>query len=209
MRARDISQGAGVSHPSVAGWQPMARQDHLVISPVGDEVLVYDRISHHVHRLNTISHAIWSMCDGTRTLPALAQAAGVVLNTDLPLDVVNLALAQLGRAGLLVNDQSPGVSKRQSRRNLVKRAAVAGGISLPTLVSITAPAAAGIGSCRQNGATCAQGSDCCSSYCPVGTCIDDQTRCGKLCGSGCGGICTNCVVSRYGPGNVPIRTCER
>jgi hypothetical protein len=36
----------------------MARRDHLVMSQVGDEVLVYDERTHVIHRLNHTSHLI-------------------------------------------------------------------------------------------------------------------------------------------------------
>ncbi len=76
---------------SFVPWQPLTRRDQLVMTHDGDEVLGCDTAKHHIHHLNPTSHAIWSLCDGTRTVPGIAQAVGVV----------DLALGQLGEAHLL------------------------------------------------------------------------------------------------------------
>lgn len=64
---------------SFAPWRPQACLAHLVMSHVGEEVLVYDETRHAIHRLNPTSNAVWALCDGTRTLTDLAQAASAAL----------------------------------------------------------------------------------------------------------------------------------
>ena len=72
MRTVTTSLTPGSPNDSVAPWRPVARLDHLIMTHVGEEVLVYDETTHAIHNLNPTSHAVWTLCDGTRTLAVLA-----------------------------------------------------------------------------------------------------------------------------------------
>jgi DNA-binding transcriptional ArsR family regulator len=127
---------------------PAARVDRLITTEAGDEVLVYDQATHHIHHLNMTSVAVWRLCDGHRTVSELAAATG------LSDDLVRLALTRLSRAKLL-DAQLPATmgGEVQSRRRFMKKAAIAGGIALPVVVSMTAPSAAQAASCDMDGCT--------------------------------------------------------
>lgn len=157
---------------SFAPWRPQARLDRLVMSHVGEEVLVYDETSHAIHRLNLTSHAIWALCDGTRTISAIGQVASAALGTEVSEAVVRLALSQLAGANLLVGALPSDIQKpRSSRRRMLRRMAVAGGVALPALASVTAPTAAGSWSCIAiGGEGCSSGPQCCSGFCDNNTC---------------------------------------
>jgi hypothetical protein len=151
----------------------MARRDHLVMSQVGDEVLVYDETTHAIHRLNPTSHLVWSTCDGTRTLPAIRQVAREAIGAEVSEDVVRLALGQLAAAELLdgtlpAEMREPG----QSRRVMLRRLAIAGGVALPVLVSVSAPTAAvaGFSLCTPTHDICVSGVPCCAGPCDGNIC---------------------------------------
>jgi hypothetical protein len=114
------------------------------MTEVDGDTLVYDQMTHHIHHLNATTHAVWSLCDGTRTLAVIAQAAGVVLGAEVSEDVVRLALSQLTAATLLAESLPTEMRpSRSSRRFMLRRLAIAGGVALPALVSVSAPTAAG------------------------------------------------------------------
>lgn len=137
---------------------PAARVDGLVTTEAADEVLVYDRDRHHIHHLNRTSAVVWRLCDGRRSADDVARLASAELGAPVSLEIVHLALAGLGDADLLTRPvvQEARVSS-QSRRTFMKRAAVAGAVTVPAIISMTAPAAAFTGACT-TGCTC--NSDC-------------------------------------------------
>ena len=128
---------------------PSARDEQLVVEELTEETLVYDLERHRAHCLNKTSALVWRMCDGRTTVAAVARA----LENDLGLpddeEIVWLALDRLRRAKLL--DGAADIPKdavSHSRRDLVRKLAVVGGISvlLPVVTSITSPLAAQAGS---------------------------------------------------------------
>ncbi len=145
-------------------WRPQARLDHLVMTHAGEEVLVYDQTIHAIHHLNPTSHLVWTLCDGTRTPATIAQVASAALGAEVSDVVVRLVLSQLAGANLLVGAAPTETEHpRHSRRAVLRRMAVAGGVALPVLVSVSAPAAAVHGSCHTSG-SCTSDSQCCSGY---------------------------------------------
>jgi hypothetical protein len=153
-----------------ATWFPVARRVGLTTSEVGGEVLVYDQTSHHVHHLNRSSAAIWKQCDGRTAVTSIAASLG------LSIDTVQVALGSLARANLLEGSVPSSLAAPiQSRRSFLRKAAIAGGVALPTIVSITAPQAAAAyseGSQECIGAslfpletTCNMDAQCCSEFC--------------------------------------------
>jgi hypothetical protein len=133
---------------------PAARVENLVTTTSRDEVLVYDQDRHHIHHLNPTASAVWSQCNGRRTVSEVAQAAGV------DEDAVRLALRKLEDANLLDGTLEAGVrGTTHSRRSFMKKAAVAGAIAVPAIVSISAPHAAAAQSVP-GGSTCTGGVTC-------------------------------------------------
>ncbi len=162
---------------------PAARIEGLVTTEAGEEVLVYDQERHHIHHLNRTSAVIWRLCDGSRSVTAIALAASGETNIGIDETIVRLAIGELADAGLLarpVADTMRGPA--QSRRVFMKRAAVAGAIAVPAIVSMTAPAAAG-GASNSCGMRCTANSDCYGKCC---------SQCGPYTGPGYDGtICLN------------------
>jgi len=150
---------------------PSARVENLVLTETKDEVLVYDTASHHIHHLNQVSAVIWRLCDGRRSIGDITSAATVALGIPVNDTTVKIALGKLNDANLLV--ESLGTQFRspvQSRRTLLKRAAVAGTVALPAIVSISAPQAASAqsgGNPSSCGNPCTRNNNCngCCSQC--------------------------------------------
>lgn len=110
---------------SLNSWRPRARLDHLMMTQVGEEVLVYDETTHAIHHLNPTSHLVWTLCDGTRTLTVIGQVAGAALGAEVSDVVVRLALSQLAGANLLVGAAPTEIQQpRHSRQAVLRRMAV-------------------------------------------------------------------------------------
>jgi hypothetical protein len=121
---------------------PTARRDGLLIQEIGEELVIYDQESHHVHRLNQTAAVIWRHCDGQTPVADLVallhRELGLLSNEEL----VRLALDHLEKAGLLKEPLArPAGAARPSRRQLLRKlgrmAAVA--LLVPTVMTIVAP----------------------------------------------------------------------
>jgi len=156
----------GQRHESI----PTARVSGLVITEAADEVLVYDTERHHIHHLNHTSAVIWRLLDGRRTVSDVVREARPQLGGEFTGLAVQEALTKLDEASLLDGPLADEVRlSGQSRRRLMKRAALAGAVA--TIVSITAPMAASAGSppctgdMRALGCPCDKNSQCSSGKC--------------------------------------------
>src|SRR5574341_33574 len=120
---------------------PAAREDRLVVQEVSDEVLVYDLDRHKAHCLNRTAALVWRHCDGRTTVAEMAALLRNELGCPVEEAVVWSALDRLGRAHLLRGRLTPpaGVA-RLSRREMMRKLALAGGLSvlLPAVASIDA-----------------------------------------------------------------------
>jgi coenzyme PQQ synthesis protein D (PqqD) len=137
--------------PGAGPALPLAREADLVVRESPEEVLVYDLRRHRAHCLGRTIASVWRRCDGRTTLARIAGA--VRKETGVPLDeaAVALAVRRLSRARLLREAVVlPAPGSFRARRELVRRLAWLGGLSL---FSITAPVAA-------QTATCIQVADC-------------------------------------------------
>ena len=152
---------------SIGGFiVPAGRVENLVTTKAGDDVLVYDQDRHHIHHLNPTAAAVWTLCNGRRSVSDISQATG------FDSDAVRLALRKLEEANLLDGPLAPDVrGAMQSRRSFMKKAAVAG-LAVPMIASISAPAAS---------AQTSTGS-CTPTICPPGF-TPDQTPC-TVCENG-------------------------
>jgi Coenzyme PQQ synthesis protein D (PqqD) len=124
---------------------PCAREEALLIEELPDELLVYDLERHRAHTLNRTAALVWRQCDGRTTIAEMA--ARLHRELDLPADerVVWMALARLQRAHLLQERiATPGSSADYTRRALLRKLALAGGLTLllPAVQSIVAPTVA-------------------------------------------------------------------
>ncbi len=158
---------------------PNARKNQLVIQEIGDETLIYDEKRSHVHRLNQTAGLVWQHCDGQRTVADLAGILQTHLGVPVTEDVVWLALDRLEKENLLEEKLTrPDDAARITRRQVLRKAALVGGISLllPVVQSIVAPtpAMAMSISCAKRGQPYSLPTHpCCSGLFPVnGVCVD-------------------------------------
>ena len=149
---------------------PQARSRGIVMEELADEVLVYDLGRDRAHCLNQTAANVWKLCDGKSSPAKIATQLGGELEPAAAEEVVWSALEQLSRAGLLeekIKRPSPGLS----RRDVIKRIAVAAAIGLPVVTSIVAPKASHAANCRPSGQPCGTSSQCCSGVCNSMVCV--------------------------------------
>lgn len=161
---------------------PEGRTDALLSEQVGEETVVYDLTNKDVHCLSPLASAVFARCDG-RTAPArIAEVAQERLGRPVSVDEVSAAISQLAERSLLT---TPPLVQHAgngfSRRDLVKKSAVVGGMAFaaPLITSIAAPTAAMAAGYIPTGCTgCGGNSDCVSNHCC-------QTNPGKECNQSC------------------------
>lgn len=164
---------------------PLARLEQLVVQQVADETIIYDERRDHVHRLNRTAALVWRFCDGQHTISALAQAvsrelaAAPGVSGTVTEDVVWLALDRLEREKLLQGTLPRPEGRPQiSRRDVLRRAALIGGLSvlIPVVQSMVAPTPAmalSIG-CAKRGEVFSATRPCCPGLRPVGDRCGDR-----------------------------------
>jgi hypothetical protein len=118
------------------------RVDGLLVERIDGEVLVVKESSHEAHALNEAASIVFDLCDGSMSREAMA--AEVARRTGLPVDegVVDLALADLVEAGLVVlDDEAPATI---TRRGLIRRLALpaAAMAMLPVVETVLMPSPA-------------------------------------------------------------------
>ena len=157
---------------------PRARNDHLVIKRVADETLVYDLDRHRAYCLNAAAGLIWDQCDGRTDADQMAEVLQSELGLPRDEDVVQLGLAGLDKAHLLIERLAPPLlAARYSRRKFLVKAGVVGlAVLLPTVISIVSPTAAQAATCVASNA-CSPGTELapcgppqCTKRCCLGNC---------------------------------------
>src|SRR5262249_24599694 len=128
---------------------PKAREEGLIIEPLGDELLVYDTRSHRSNALNATAALVWRHCDGKTSLPELARLLVAELGAPEDEALVLLALKRLATVKLLEENRLPEGAEKVTRRSVARRLALAGGMTalLPLVLSIVAPTAAEAATC--------------------------------------------------------------
>jgi hypothetical protein len=117
---------------------PAARKSGLVIQEVPDEVLVFDLESNKAHCLNKTAAMIWKSCDGSTSVPEIANLIKSETGKDASDDLVWLAIDQLSQNNLLEASVTvPGSG--QSRREVIKKIGLASMIAIPVVASLVAP----------------------------------------------------------------------
>jgi hypothetical protein len=129
-----------------------------VSQEVDGETLLYVEATHQASCLNGSAARIWALCDGERSVGAIAAVAKAEP------EVVAQALKQLGEAGLLENagELPPSVDLTRRRVLLGSLAAI------PVILILTVPGAAAAASCQPAGPCTIGGPNCCNtgSACP-------------------------------------------
>jgi hypothetical protein len=136
---------------------PLARTNNLLITQVGEEVIVYDRERDTAHCLNAMAARVWHYFDGQNTVEDIAKLLeeDLELSADEDVDwrgLVWLTLEELQRFYLIQEYLSQPISpvvqsageSRVSRRKMIKTATLVGGFAIgsmfPLVKSIVAPA---------------------------------------------------------------------
>ena len=143
---------------------PQARTTGVVVEHLADEVLVYDLERDRAHCLNQAAARVWEKCDGSHSVAEIAAEVGDE-------EAAWMAVEQLSKAGLLEEKvRRPEAASGLSRREVIKRIAVAAAVGVPVVTSIVAPTASHAANCRPAGQPCTSAVQCCSGLCN-GTCL--------------------------------------
>ena len=161
---------------SLENYAPKARAEDLVVESLGDETLVYDMRSHKALCLNRTAAAVWNRCDGRSTLGKMADLLEQELHVPVSVNVVWLAVEELGRAKLLSNSPAnPVPSRALTRRTAIKKIGLGAAIALPLVTSILVPTAEASTTCVASQTPCSPGGvPCCNSApcnCSGSTCL--------------------------------------
>ncbi len=155
--------------------RPLARTQGVVVQETPGEILVYDTEAARAHSLNETAAAVWTACDGTKSVAEIAAALSASAGTDPGQGeaVVWLALEQLQENDLM---QSSLVWEQagHSRRDLLRNVGLVSAVVLPLVASLAVPSS-----------VLAQGSCLCVT---PGDCIA-QTSCPSTVNCNGSGIC--------------------
>jgi hypothetical protein len=171
---------------------PVARKENLIVRELPEQTLVFDHDRNKAHSLNRTAALVWRHCDGRTSTSDLA--AILHRELDLPRDetVVHLALEQLSRRQLLATPLVDSGLHRQSRRNALKKLAIAAA-TLPVIMTMGAPSArAAVSITCKTPADCPpQSSNCIMATCTDGVCGTKSLANGTACNtmSGLVGTC--------------------
>lgn len=131
------------------------RGSHLIVEPIGDDIVVYNRRTHVAHLLDPRAAFVWRAAkDGCALADVVALMDGKTAAERK--SVAELAIADLQAAGLLICD-----APMPPRRSALK--ALGHAVALPMVVSILAPSPAAAASNLAPGAACTQGTDFCKT----------------------------------------------
>lgn len=121
---------------------------------MGEETFAYDLITNRAICLNRMSSLIWKHCDGNNSVSAIAGIASKELGENVSVELVELALDQLSKEGLLEDHVSPGTFEGMSRREILRKVGLTTMAALPIVTAITAPSAAAAQSACVPGGSC-------------------------------------------------------
>jgi hypothetical protein len=167
---------------------PRAHPDVLA-TDLGDEVVVYDSRDHRGHCLNASAAMVWRHLDGQTSLDEMVARLRRDLDASADEDTVWLALVELDRARLLAEPLEKPAPRDVSRRNMLRRMAVAAGggaVLVPAISSIVAPpvhAQASALGCATPDVSCATfscGGGCACASTTEGTNVCVVPDCGTL-----------------------------
>ena len=162
---------------------PRARNTEIMVSDLGDELLIYDHAASKAFCLNETLKIVYQACDGKTTFDELKKEHKKLID-----EVILLSLDKLRQSNLLGEDFSTDVS----RRSLLAKAAYSA-VALPVIVNLIAPSAASAASCLAGGSSCSilNPGACCSR-----TCVDNNGN--PICDTGCAPAGSSCSVNNPG-----------
>jgi hypothetical protein len=118
------------------------RRDQLVVEALGTELLIYDQKRNQAFCLNQKAAFVWQHCDGNTTVAELSAQLSKSLGEPVNEEVVEFALQNLSKDGLL----EPCLSTFQAgmtRRALIGKIGMGAALALPlvTALSVVTPKA--------------------------------------------------------------------
>jgi hypothetical protein len=152
--------------------RPKARRARLAVQCVGDELVVYDSLTHQAHCLSPDAVAVWELADGVRTCAEI----GDELGRDAGL--VRQAVDELRQVSLMEDPSSNGLSRREAAKRLAKVGGAA--FAAPLIYSVAVPMAAAAASCASQGSTVTCGiaaGDCNAAAGQFGTVVGTTCSC--------------------------------
>jgi hypothetical protein len=172
-------KGKGRSTRTSRAVPPRARTTRLIVKQLPGETLVYDLDRSRAHCLGTTAASVWRQCDGRKGAERIA--AGVRRDTGVEVGEAGVwvAVDRLAAAKLL---EAPLPERGRSRRELLKQAAMIGGL---TVASITAPLSVEAATCIAN---CTTRPNTPAGNCGAIPCCPPAT--GNCCRQSAGSFCS-------------------
>lgn len=122
---------------------PLYVTDNLVIKELKDETLVYNLKTNKVYCLSRTTALVWQLCDGTKSVGEISQLLSKKLNSTAGEDLIWLALKQLQKEKLIVdNDEITARFRGMTRREVIRRVGLTTMLALPLISAVAAPTAA-------------------------------------------------------------------
>ena len=137
---------------------PLARSEGLLVEKVGDETVIYDAVSKDAHCLKPLAAFVLEHCDGETRTAEIAALAEERLGEPMSEQTIGEVYDRLDACSLL---DSPGARallggllEGVSRREAMRRIALAGAAATPLITTIMSPTPAMAVSTRPNACTC-------------------------------------------------------
>lgn len=153
---------------------PAVRTTDIVVQDLGKEILIYDLKTHKAYSLNETSSIVYQACDGKTTFEQLR------VRHKFTNEIIFLAINELKKENLIdTGEEYSFPLTEMSRREAIRKVALASAIALPLISSLTVPTAAMAAStCRDEGQSCTV-SGITTTCCPSLICIN------SVCYLGC------------------------
>ena len=118
---------------------PLQRSAQLAVQHTTESTLVVDVCRGRSFSLNPILAAVWSRCDGRRSIDALADAVTVDFHAEITPEIILYAISELRRETLLVPQPGPARPCPVARRELIQYLGPDAAFLMPVLTAIVAP----------------------------------------------------------------------
>lgn len=146
---------------------PRTRREGLHRNELDGQVVLYDEQSDQVHLLDPTTAAVYDLLEGNRSIDEVTGLLSERLRIPADTALVELALDELDKVGLLVENEKPGESRDVSRREVIRKLGLTGAFAVlvPAILTVATPATATAGSvCSKEGGTCDDEIFCCPGF---------------------------------------------
>jgi hypothetical protein len=117
--------------------KPLARPG-VIAKPIGDEVVVYDPLTHTAHCLNRTAAVVFRAADGRTSVAGIAAFLAAETGAEADEDVVWAALERLAEASLL-DGALPPRPAAPSRRRAMRKVGLGVAALAPIVASLVVP----------------------------------------------------------------------